>query len=196
MKQTGAFAAAGAALAGNMVSRVHAAESNVLKVGLVGCGGRGRGALKDALTADPNARLVAVGDAFPEIAAAAVRGFKSAQNFGSRVDVTPETTFAGLDAYKQVIDRCDVVLLCEVPHFRPVSFRYAVEKGKHVFCEKPVAVDAPGVRSVLESAKIAQEKKLQVVSGLVNRYDHNVNEMMKRIQNGAIGDVLSVRATY
>ena len=175
---------------------VHAAENNVLKVGLVGCGGRGRGAASNALTADPNIRLVAACDAFPEIAEAAVRGLKGDKTFGSRVDVTPETTFAGLDAYKKVIDLCDVVLLCETPHFRPMSLRYAVEKGKHIFCEKPVAVDAPGVRNVLESAKIAKEKKLQLVSGLCWRYDHNVKAMIQRIKDGVIGDVLSVRENY
>ena len=190
--------ALGVAAASSLTSlrSVHAAENNVLKVGLVGCGGRGRGAAKDALTADPNARLVAVCDAFPEIADSAVKGFKAAQGLADRIDVTPETTFAGMEAYKNVIDACDVVLLCETPHFRPMSLRYAVEKGKHIFCEKPVAVDAPGIRSVLESAKIAKEKKLQLVSGLCWRYDHNVKEMMKRVQDGAIGDVLSVRETY
>ena len=174
---------------------VHAAENNVIKVGLVGCGGRGRGAARDALTADPNARLVAVCDAFPDVANVAVRGFKESE-FGDRIDVTPETTFAGLDAYKKVIDHCDVVLLCETPHFRPMSLRYAVEQNKHIFCEKPVAVDAPGVRSVIESVKMAKEKKLQLVSGLCYRYDHNVNEIIKRIQDGAIGDVLSIREVY
>ena len=193
--KAGAFGIAAASSLASLRS-VHAAENNVLKVGLVGCGGRGRGAVSNALTADPNARLVAVCDAFPDIAAVAVRGFKGSQDFGDRIDVTPETTFDGLDAYKKVIDLCDVVLLCEVPHFRPMSLRYAVEKGKHIFCEKPIAVDAPGVHSVLESAKIAQEKKLQLVSGLCWRYDHNVNGMMKRVQDGAIGDLLSVRETY
>ncbi len=193
--KAGALGVAAASSLASMRS-VHAAEDNVLKVGLVGCGGRGRGAAKQALTADPSARLVAVCDAFPDNAAGAVRSFKGDQGMGPRVDVTPETTFDGLESYKKVIDLCDVVLLCETPHFRPMSLRYAVEKGKHVFCEKPVAVDAPGIRSVLESAKIAQEKKLQLVSGLCWRYDLNVKEMMKRVHDGAIGDILSVRETY
>jgi len=190
--------ALGVAAASSLTSfrTVHAAENNVLKIGLVGCGGRGRGAAMDALTADPNARLVAIGDAFKERADNVARAFKGDQGVGNRIDVTPETTFDGFDAYKKVIDACDVVLLCETPHFRPRSLRYAVEQGKHIFCEKPVAVDAPGIRSVLESAKIAQEKKLQLVSGLCWRYDHNVKEVMKRVQDGAIGDVLAVRETY
>lgn len=194
--KTGAVVSLGAATLASGLRSVHAAENNVLKVGLVGCGGRGRGAAVDALSADPNARLVAVSDAFQDIATNAVAGLKENPAIGSRVDVTPETTFAGIEAYKDVIDNCDVVVLCETPHFRPLSFRYAVEKGKHVFVEKPVAVDAPGIRSVLETAKIAKEKKLNVVSGLCWRYDLNVQEMMKRVHDGEIGDVHTVRETY
>ncbi len=193
--KTGAVGAAALASL-NSFRSVHAAENNVLKVGLVGCGGRGRGAAMQALNADPNTRLVAVCDAFPDIAQNAANAFKSNEKVGSRVDLTPETIFDGLESFKKVIDLCDVALLCETPHFRPMSLRYAVEKGKHVFCEKPVAVDAPGIRSVLESAKIAQEKKLQLVSGLCWRYDLNVQEMMKRILGGEIGDVQHVRETY
>lgn len=175
---------------------VHAAENNVLKVGLVGAGGRGRGAVVDALSADPNAQLVAVCDAFPERATDAVNALKKSEALADRIKVTPETTFDGLESYKKVVDLCDVVLLCEAPHFRPLSFRYAVEKGKHCFVEKPVAVDGPGIKSVMETAKMAQEKKLNVVSGLCWRYDLNVKDMMKRILDGAIGDILSVRETY
>ena len=176
--------------------RVHAAEDNILKVGLVGCGSRGMGAVNDAFSVDANLRLVAVADAFPDRAAAAVTALKNSDKIGDRIIVTPETTFDGLEAYKNVIDVCDVVLLCEPPHFRPASLRYAVEKGRHVFCEKPVAVDGAGVKDVLESAKIATEKKLQLVSGLCFRYDPPTLDMMKRIQDGAIGKVLSVRANF
>lgn len=176
-------------------ARVHAAEENMLKIGLVGCGGRGTGAVRDVMAADANCKLVALCDAFPERTAAAVKGFK-AESYADRIDVTPETMFDGLEAYKKVIDLCDVALLCEPPHFRPMTLKYAIEKGKHVFCEKPVAVDAPGIRSVLESCKLAQEKKLNVLSGLCWRYDLNVLEMMKRVHDGAIGDVLNVRENY
>ncbi|MDR0871376.1 MAG: Gfo/Idh/MocA family oxidoreductase [Planctomycetaceae bacterium] len=175
---------------------VHAADNNVLKVGLVGCGSRGLGAVKDAFSIDSNIHLTAVGDAFADKAAAAVAALKKDEQVGSRIAVTPETTFGGLDAYKNVIDNCDVVFLCQTPHFRPMSLRYAVEKGRHIFCEKPVAVDGAGVKDVLESAKIAREKKLQLVSGLCYRYDPNILDMIKRIQDGAIGDVLSVRANF
>lgn len=191
-------ALAATALSGMTAMRsVHAAEGDsVLKVGLVGCGGRGRGAASQALNADANAQLVAVCDAFPDNASSAVEIIKKDDSIASRVVVTPETTFDGLESYKKVIDLCDVVLLCEPTFFRPLSLRYAVDKGKHVFCEKPVAVDGPGIQSVLETCRIAKEKKLQIVSGLCWRYDFNVQNMMKKVLDGAIGDVLSVRETY
>ncbi|MCL2743203.1 MAG: Gfo/Idh/MocA family oxidoreductase, partial [Planctomycetaceae bacterium] len=178
------------------VPRVHAAENNVIKIGLVGAGGRGTGAVNNALAADPNVRLVALCDAFPEKAENSLASLRKNEALASRIDATPRETFDGLESYRKVIDLCDVVLLCEAPHFRPMSLRYAIEQGKHVFCEKPVAVDGKGVKSVLESAKMAAEKKINIVSGLVNRYNPNVQDMMKRIQDGAIGDVLSIHENY
>ena len=187
-------ALAGAALSSvGTIRSVHAAENNTLKIGLVGCGGRGRGAIVNALQADPNTKVVAVADAFESRARNTAEIL--ADQFEDRASLK-NTAFFGLEAYKQVIDLCDVVLLCETPHFRPLSLRYAINAGKHVFCEKPVAVDGPGIRSVLESAKIAKEKNLNIVSGLCWRYDLNVQDMMKRVHDGAIGDVLSVRETY
>ena len=177
-------ALAGAALA---VPRVHAGETGALKIGLIGCGGRGRGAVVNAFDADKQYRLVALGDAFAENAKAAAETMKA--KFPDRVDVTPETTFSGPDCFKNVIPLCDVVFLCETPYFRQYSLRAAVEAGKHVFCEKPVATDAAGVRSVLDSVEIARKKKLNLAVGLDNRYDFCFNEMLKRIQDGAIGEV-------
>ncbi|GHT12680.1 oxidoreductase [Planctomycetales bacterium] len=187
-------------VAGLTTLGVHAQEPNSapvpLKIGLVGCGGRGRGAIVNALSADPNTKFVAAGDAFHSNAEGAVNALKKDPKWGERIDVTPETIFDGLECYKQVIDLCDVVLLCEPPHFRPMTLRYAVEKGKHVFCEKPVAVDGTGIKSVLESAKLAQEKKLNLVSGLCWRYDLNVQNMVNQLLDGAIGDILSIRETF
>ncbi|MDO4586488.1 MAG: Gfo/Idh/MocA family oxidoreductase [Planctomycetia bacterium] len=185
---------AGTAVGLGSAPRVHASEDNIIKVGLIGCGGRGRGAAVNALNADPNVQIVAVGDAFLANAQGAVEGLKAA--YGDRVTATEETTFAGLEAYKQVIPESDVVLLCESPGFRPISLRAAVEAGKHVFCEKPVATDAPGIKSVMESTAIAKEKGLSLVSGLCWRYDLNVNDMMQRVLDGAIGDIVSARLTY
>jgi len=183
----------GAVLAAGL-PKVHAAETDgVLKVALVGCGGRGRGAAVNTLNADPNVKIVAIADAFEANAKGAAEGLQA--QFEDRVDLK-DGVFWGLDAYKQAIDKADVALLCETPAFRARSLRYAVENDKHVFAEKPVATDAPGIRSVLESTEIAKKKGLTLVSGLCWRYDLNVKDMMERILDGAIGDVTSGRLTY
>lgn len=185
------------ALAGAAVTlgapRVHAAETGLLKVGLIGCGGRGRGAAVNTLNADPNTKLVAVADAFMERAKGAVEGLKT--QFEDRIDVDGRI-FEGLDAYKSVVDASDVVLLCEAPGFRYRSLAYAVDQKKHVFCEKPVATDALGIRSVMESAAKAKENGTTLVSGLCWRYDLNVKDVMQRVCDGAIGDITSARLTY
>jgi predicted dehydrogenase len=189
-------ATAGALAGAAVLGRAHAAGSDVLKVGLIGCGGRGTGAAEQALTADPNVKLTAMGDAFADRLQGSLRQLKDS-SVASRVAVTPETSFTGFDAYKQVIDSgVDVVLLTTPPHFRPMHLKYAVEKGKHAFCEKPVAVDGPGVRSVLESAALSKKKGLCLASGFCWRHDLPKQETMKRIHDGAIGDVLAVHATY
>lgn len=184
---------AGTVFTGLALSPVHAGERGELKVGLVGCGGRGRGAAVNTLTADGATKLYAVADAFLPKAQGAVEGLKT--QFEDRVDVEGRV-FSGLDAYKNVVDCCDVVLLCETPGFRYRSLRYAVEQGKHVFCEKPVGVDAPAIRSVIESANVAKEKGLTLVSGLCWRYDLNVKDIMERVLDGVIGDLTSARLTY
>jgi len=173
--------------------RVHAASTDTLRLGLIGCGGRGSGAIRDALTADPNTKLTVIADAFADRAKNSLEAL--VKEYKDRIDVQ-DRIFLGIEGYKQVMDHCDVVLLCETPHFRKFSLRAAVEAGKHIFCEKPVAVDAPGVLHVRESCAIAKEKGLNLVSGLCWRYDTNVLDMMKRIQDGAIGDILSIRETY
>jgi predicted dehydrogenase len=186
----------GGSLAGSLALNrsVHAAGSDVLKIGLIGCGGRGSGAAVNALTADPNTKLVAMGDAFDDRLQGSLNSLK--KQFGDRVTVTPETSFLGLDAYKKVIECSDVVLLAEPPHFRPSHLKAAVDAGKHVFCEKPVAVDAPGIRSVLASGEEAAKKNLAVVSGLCWRYHHGVKATMQRVLDGAIGDVVAMQETY
>jgi len=186
----------GAVVAGAALGRyVHAAGSDALKLGLVGCGGRGAGAVGNALTADPSAKLVAVGDAFADQAERSVGLLK--QQFGGRIAVDAERRFAGFDAYAKVIaSGVDVVLLATPPHFRPLHLKACVEAGKHVFAEKPVAVDAPGVRSVLDTCRRAQEKGLSVVSGLMFRFDPGMREAMKRIRDGAIGRIVAMQETY
>jgi predicted dehydrogenase len=174
---------------------VHAAGSDVLKVGLIGCGGRGTGAASQALHADPNVKLTAMGDAFSDRLESSLERLKKEEDIVGKIDVKPDHRFTGFDAYKQVIDSgVDVVLLTSPPGFRPLHMKYAVEKGKHIFAEKPCAVDAPGVRSVLASCEEAKKKNLSVVSGLCLRSDAGFQEAIKRIHDGAIGDVQVLQA--
>ncbi len=180
---------------------MHAADSHVLKVGLIGCGGRGTGAAMNALNAekdlpaDIQCKVTALADLFPESLQSSLNNLK--QQAAARIDVPAERQFTGFDAYKQLLATdVDVVLLATPPHFRPIHFKAAVEAGKHVFCEKPVAVDAPGVRSVLETAELAKQKNLSVVSGLCYRYDLAKQELVKRVHDGAIGDIQAMHVSY
>jgi myo-inositol 2-dehydrogenase / D-chiro-inositol 1-dehydrogenase len=174
---------------------VIAQTPQTLKVGLIGCGGRGSGAASQAMNADPNVVLTAVGDAFEEPLQKSLQSLR--KSCGDKVKVTPETSFVGLDAYQKVINSgVDVVLLATPPGFRPTHLKAAIEAGKHVFCEKPMATDAPGVRSVLESVKKAREKSLALVAGFCWRYEPGRREFYKKIHDGAIGDVRAIYATY
>jgi predicted dehydrogenase len=182
-----------AAAAAIHIPVVHASGRETLKVGLVGCGGRGTGAAQQALNADSNVQLVAMGDLYADRIASSLKNIQNEAAPG-KVDVPAARQFSGFDAYKKVIEASDVVLLCEPPHFRPKHLKAAIEAGRHVFAEKPVAVDAPGVRSVLETCAEAKKKKLAVVSGLCLRYGNNWREAVKRIHGGAIGRTVSVVA--
>ena len=178
-----------------LVPAVHAAGSDILKIGLIGCGGRGTGAASQALRADHNVKLVAMGDAFSDRLEGSLKALKTEEEIANKIAVDEGHKFVGFDAYKQVIDSgVDVVLLATPPHFRPLHLKDAVEKGKHVFAEKPVAVDGPGVRSVLATCEEAKKKKLSVVSGLCLRYDQGFREAVKRIHDGAIGDMLTMQS--
>lgn len=193
-------ASAATAATAAVFSGVYAAGNETLRVGLVGCGGRGTGAAKQALRADRNAKLVAVCDVFMDRLTGSLNALKTAKenrDIAKQIDVSPERTFDGFDGYKKLLDSgVDVVLLCTPPGFRPLHLRAAIEAGKHVFCEKPVAVDATGVRSVMESAKLAREKNVSLCSGFCYRYDQAKRETVKRIHNGMIGDVLAMHITY
>ncbi|MCU0783179.1 MAG: Gfo/Idh/MocA family oxidoreductase [Verrucomicrobia bacterium] len=193
----GTALAAPAILSGDVFAKEN---SETLRVGLIGCGGRGTGAASQALTADQNVVLTALGDAFPEKIQSSLTALQKEaadKGYADRIKVTPEKCFAGLDAYQKVIaSGVDVVLLATPPGFRPGHLKAAVEAGKHVFCEKPMATDAPGVRSVLESTKVAKEKKLALVAGFCWRYDIPRREFYKRIHAGAIGEIRAIYATY
>ena len=198
LKQSG-LSVAGAGLATSMTSLiapVHAQGSASLKIGLVGCGGRGSGAAAQALRADPNSELVAVADVFDTQAERSLRNLKADDDIGKRITVTPDATFVGLDAYQHVIDMSDVVLLCTPPGFRPQHFKAAVEAGKHIFTEKPMATDFPGVRSVMESVKLSKEKNLAVLAGFCWRYDLAKRALFERVLGGEIGDVRAIHGTY
>ena len=174
---------------------VHAAGSDLLRVGLVGCGDRGTGAATQALCAESNVKLVAMADAFADRLQKSLEILQKDEKVAGKLDVKPDHRFVGFDAYRELLDSgVDVVLLCTPPHFRPQHLQAAVEAGKHVFAEKPVAVDAPGVHSVLASCELAKKKGLSVVSGLCLRYDNGFREAVRRIQDGAIGEVVALFA--
>ncbi len=174
---------------------IHAAGSDLLRVGLVGCGGRGTGAASQALRADPQARLTAMADAFPDHLERSLRELAKDDDIVSKIDVPPDRQFTGFDAYRQLIESgVDVVLLATPPHFRPLHLEAAIDAGKHVFAEKPVAVDAPGIRSVLATCEKAKQKGLSVVSGLCLRYSDGFRESIGRIHEGAIGEIRALVA--
>ena len=195
--QTSGLVGSAVALGMSVPRSVHAAGDDTLKIGLVGCGGRGTGAAQQALNADKNVKLVAVADAFGDRLASSLETLKKIPNLTDKIDVPAEKQFVGFDAYKKLIDTdIDVVLLCTPPHFRPAQLEYAVEKGKHIFAEKPVAVDGPGVRRCLAAAEAAKKKNLSLVSGLCWRYDLGKRETIARIHDGAIGKVLAMQVDY
>ena len=173
-----------------------ASPGDPIRIGLVGCGGRGTGAAAQALKAGSDIHLVAVGDAFEKPLAGSLKAV-TAEVGEDKVKVKADKMFVGLDAYQKVIDSgVDVVLLASPPGFRPVHLRAAVEAGKQIFCEKPMATDVPGVRSVMESVRIAKEKKLALVAGFCWRYDYQKRELFKRIHDGQIGQVRAMYGTY
>ncbi len=175
--------------------RAFAANTDTIRIGLVGCGGRGTGAAGNALEADKNLILVAMGDAFEDQLTQSHAGLD--KQYPGRVQVPPEKRFVGLDAYQKVIDAgVDVVLLASPPGFRPTHLRYAVEKNKHIFCEKPMATDGPGIRHVLESVRMAKEKKLNLVAGYCWRYSYPQREFFQRINDGGLGEILAMYGTY
>ena len=188
-----ATAASLTALSASLQTRAYAAGTDSMKIGLIGCGGRGTGAAAQALNACKRARLVAMADAFED------RLEKSRQSLltrhADRVDVPPKSRFVGMDAYAKVVDTdVDMVLLTTPPGFRPLHFEAAVDANKHVFMEKPVAVDAPGIRRVVAANNRAKEKALAVAVGLNIRHQNSSREVVERVHKGAIGRITFLRA--
>ncbi len=188
-------AAAGAAVTGLSLARsAHAAGSDVIRVGLVGCGGRGAGAAAQALQADPGARLVAMGDVFAnriEARRAALKGQKSEQ-----VAVDDDHCFVGLDAYRKVIEVSDVVLIANAAKFHPMQVAAAIEAGKHVFVEKPHGIDPGGIQVLNRACEMAKQKKLSLLSGLQSRFHPAIRETIQRIHDGQIGEIVTIEENW
>ncbi|RRB04090.1 Gfo/Idh/MocA family oxidoreductase [Larkinella rosea] len=168
----------------------NSSADDTIKIALIGCGGRGRGAALQALKTKQNVKIVAIADAFRDQLDDAYKILNQNPELAKRVDVPEERKFVGFDAYQKAIPLADVVILATPPGFRPMMFEEAVKQGKHIFMEKPVATDAPGVRRVLAAAEEAKKKKLNVVVGLQRHYQPNYREMIKRIHDGALGDII------
>ncbi|MEM9368595.1 MAG: Gfo/Idh/MocA family oxidoreductase [Planctomycetota bacterium] len=192
LKQAAGTAAACSALS----STAHAAgDEGPIKVGLVGCGGRGTGAAVNALNADPRVKITALADLFSPSIERCISSLS--RRYAERMDVPLEHRFTGFDSYKGLLGTdIDVVLLASPPHYRPDHMEAAVEAGKHIFCEKPVAVDPVGVRRVEASSKLASDLGLNLVSGLCWRYAQGMVETVERIHDGQIGDIISTQADY
>ncbi len=194
-----AAAAAPLILPGRARAAISKDDPDVLRIGLVGCGGRGTGAAMQAMNAeDGTVVLTAVADVLADRQEASLKNLREALgDKAGRVQVDDEHKFLGFDAYEKLIaSDVDVVLLATPPHFRPAQLAAAVGAGKHVFCEKPVAVDAPGVRSVLETAKKAKEQKTALVTGFCWRYNLPHRAIYQRILEGGVGDIRAIHSTY
>ena len=189
-------AAAGAyALAPDALLRAaHAGAAGTFRVGVVGCGGRGTGAAENMLEASPQTAIVALADVFPDRLESCRQRLAT---LGDRSKVATDRCHTGFDAYKALLaGDVDLVILATPPHFRPAHFAEAVAKGKHVFLEKPVAVDPVGARAVLAAAADADAKRLCVVAGTQRRHERCYLEAMKRVADGAIGPLVAARATW
>ena len=194
LKSSGLAVVAGTLAPPKAVAQSAVSPGQTLRVGLIGCGGRGTGAAAQALAADPNVKLMALGDAFRDRLEGSLATLKKQHAVAEKIDVPQERCFVGFGAYRNVIEHSDVVLLATPPHFRPIHLQAAIAAGKHVFAEKPVAVDAPGVRKVLAACEEARKKNLSIVSGLAMRYSLGHREIIKRLHEGAVGQIRALQA--
>jgi predicted dehydrogenase len=204
------------ALAAPYVLTTHAAPDDPIRVGLIGCGSRGTGAVGNVMAAAKNVQLVALADLFPDRLKTSreelkkmtskgnaantswAAGTVSGSLQGANLEVADDQCFTGFDSYQKLLAIPDInyVILATPPHFRSIHLKAAIEAGKHVFMEKPVAVDGPGVRSVIESGELAKQKSLGIVGGTQRRHQGNYVEAIKRIHDGAIGKITSARAYW
>jgi len=188
-------AAAGSALAGVAIPRVHAAEDNTIRLALIGCGGRGSGAVGNAMNSPHGpVKLVAMADVVEQRLNGAYKTLS--RQFGDRVDVPPQRRFVGFDGYKKAIDclgSSDVAMLTNYSGFRPTQMEYAVKKGVNVFMEKSFAPDAPGLRRLIRAGEEAKKKNLKIAAGLMCRHSVNRQELIKRYRDGALGEIQLIR---
>jgi len=192
---TSTVAAAAASIGTLNISRsAHAAGSDILQVGMIGCGGRNAGAAVQALTADKGARLVAMCDIFMDRIQDKLAQIRAARPDQTQVD--SDHCFTGFDGYKRVIETSDVVLIANAAKFHPLHTKAAIEAGKHVFVEKPHGIDPYGMKMLQQACELAREKKLSIVSGLQSRYHDGYAETIKRIHDGDIGDVIAIEENF
>lgn len=195
LRSAGAKVSAAAISSPLLARSAHAAGDDAIRIGLVGSGSRGSGAVANAFHVDPGVRLVAMADVFKDRLQSSRRLLKD--RFADRVMVDDSHCFVGFDAYRKLITAdVDVVLIAAASQFHPRMLKAAVEGGKHVFCEKVHAVDAPGVRLVQEACEEAKRKGLSVVSGLHRRYHAGIQETVSRVRDGAIGDIVAMEASF
>jgi len=194
LKSTGRLAAS-SALVGGFASRMYAGENNMIQLALVGCGGRGSGAAADAMSVKSGPiKLVAMADVFQGRLDSSYKNLKEGR--GDQVDVPPDRRFVGFDAYRKALDCLkpgDIAIFATPPAFRWVHFTYAIEKGLNVFMEKPVTVDGPTTRRMLKLADAATAKNLKVGVGLMSRHSRALEQLVKRVQDGELGDVILQR---
>lgn len=189
-------AVAGASLTASLPA-VHLGGSDEIKIGLIGCGGRGTGAAHQALSTSGPVKLVAMGDVFADHLETSLKTLQGNAAFAGRIDVPKERQFIGFDAYRGVLaSDVDMVLLATPPHFRPQHFEAAVKARKHVFFEKPVAVDGPGIRTVIEAAAAAKAQNTAVVCGLQRHHQFGYLESMQRVHGGDLGRILFARCSW
>ncbi len=195
LKTSAAATATVAALGALDISRyAHAAGNDVIKLGMIGCGGRASGAADEAMAADKGARLVAMCDILMDRVQSKRVALKKSK--GDQVQVADDHCFAGFDAYKKVIEASDAVLIANAAKFHPLHALAALQAGKHVFVEKPHGIDPAGMKLMQAAADLAKEKKLCLVSGLHSRYQPGYQEIVKRIHDGAIGDIVSIEENF
>lgn len=202
----GVIAGASALPISEISARAYITGSDTIKVGLIGCGGRGTGAIAQALLSGQNVELVAMADAFKDNIEKCYKAVTDPEftdwstgeptDLNDRISVTEDSKFDGFDGYKKVIEMSDVLVIATPPGFRPMHFEAAVNAGKHVFMEKPLAVDGPGVRKVLAAAEKAKAKKLNVVVGLQRHYQTIYRNWVEMLHEGAIGDIIASRVYW